>query len=111
MIMAVVGKVAGGYAGARLAGLGAPMIVGRILVPRGEFSLVLAKAVDEAAVAPAVTIYPIAGFAVLATALIAPFLGKVKVSIKPSSSSSQTARVCNYHHATQAHGLGNFDRL
>ncbi len=82
MVMAVLGKVAGGYAGARLAGLGAPMIVGRILVPRGEFSLVLAKAIDEAAVAPAVTIYPIAGFAVLATALIAPLLGRMKVSVQ-----------------------------
>ena len=80
MVGAVVGKFAGGYAAARLSGLGVPMVVGRILVPRGEFSLVLAKAGVDAAVVPA-EIYPVAGFAVLLTAIIAPLLGRVKVSV------------------------------
>ena len=81
MVAAVLGKVAGGYAGARLSGLGVPMIVGRILVPRGEFTLVLAKAgVDAAVVSP--IIYPIAGFAVLVTAIVGPLLGRAKISIR-----------------------------
>jgi len=81
MLAAVVGKFAGGYAGARLSGLGVPMVVGRVLVPRGEFSLVLAKAGVDAAVVPT-EIYPVAGFAVLVTAIIAPLLGRMKVSVQ-----------------------------
>ena len=81
MVAAVVSKFAGGYAGSRLSGLGVPVVVGRVLVPRGEFSLVLAKAGVDAAVVPT-EIYPIAGFAVLVTAIIAPLLGRVKVSVE-----------------------------
>ena len=81
LVAAVVGKLAGGYAGARLSGLGVPVIVGRVLVPRGEFSLVLAKAGVDAAVVPT-EIYPVAGFAVLITAIIAPLLGRVKGSVQ-----------------------------
>jgi len=40
---AVLGKLAGGFFGARLARIGRPILVGSILIPRGEFSLVLAK--------------------------------------------------------------------
>lgn len=81
LVAAVVGKFAGGYAGARLSRLGVPVIVGRVLVSRGEFSLVLAKAGVDAAVVPT-EIYPVAGFAVLVTAIIAPLLGRVKVPVQ-----------------------------
>src|SRR5712692_9968711 len=76
MIGAVFGKLAGGWLGARLAGVGRPLLVGSILVPRGEFSLVLAKAgVDSGLVGS--QLYPVAGFAVLVTALISPLIDKL----------------------------------
>ena len=79
MVLAVLGKVAGGFVGARLAGFATPIVIGRILVPRGEFSLVLAKAGVDAGVVPPV-LYPIAGFAVLVTAIAAPLLARVDLT-------------------------------
>jgi CPA2 family monovalent cation:H+ antiporter-2 len=70
---AIFGKLVGGSLGARLAKTGAPLIVGSILVPRGEFSLVLAKAgVDSGLVST--QLYPVAGLAVLATTLASPLI-------------------------------------
>jgi CPA2 family monovalent cation:H+ antiporter-2 len=70
---AIFGKLVGGSLGARLAKTGAPLLIGSILVPRGEFSLVLAKAgVDSGLVSP--QLYPVAGLAVLATTLASPII-------------------------------------
>jgi CPA2 family monovalent cation:H+ antiporter-2 len=56
---AIFGKFVGGSLGARLAKTGAPLLIGSILVPRGEFSLVLAKAgVDSGLVGT--QLYPVA---------------------------------------------------
>ena len=76
MVGAVLGKLAGGFFGARLAGIGRPILVGSILVPRGEFSLVLAKTgVDVGLVGP--QLYPVAGLAVLVTALASPLIDRL----------------------------------
>jgi len=73
---AVLGKFAGGFFGARLARIGPPILVGSILVPRGEFSLVLAKTgVDAGLVGP--QLYPVAGLAVLVTALASPLIDRL----------------------------------
>ena len=73
---AVLGKLAGGFLGARLARIGRPILVGSILVPRGEFSLVLAKTgVDAGLVGP--QLYPVAGLAVLVTALASPLIDRL----------------------------------
>jgi len=73
---AVLGKLAGGFFGARLARIGRPILVGSILIPRGEFSLVLAKTgVDAGLVGP--QLYPVAGFAVLVTALASPLIDRL----------------------------------
>jgi len=73
---AVLGKLAGGFFGARLARIGRPILVGSILVPRGEFSLVLAKTgVDAGLVGP--QLYPVAGLAVLVTAIASPLIDRL----------------------------------
>jgi len=73
---AVLGKLAGGFFGARLARIGRPVLVGSILVPRGEFSLILAKTgVDAGLVGP--QLYPVAGLAVLVTALASPLIDRL----------------------------------
>src|SRR5205807_9080253 len=70
---AIFGKFVGGSFGARLAKTGTTLLIGSILVPRGEFSLVLAKAgVDSALVSS--QLYPVAGLAVLATTLASPLI-------------------------------------
>lgn len=73
---ALLGKLIGGSLGARLAKTGAPLLIGGILIPRGEFSLVLAKAgVDSGLVS--LQLYPVAGLAVLATALASPIIERL----------------------------------
>src|SRR5437016_9413590 len=73
---AIFGKLVGGSLGARLAKTGAPLLIGSILVPRGEFSLVLAKAgVDSGLVS--MQLYPVAGLAVLATTLASPLIERL----------------------------------
>jgi CPA2 family monovalent cation:H+ antiporter-2 len=73
---AVLGKLAGGFFGARIARIGRPILVGSILIPRGEFSLVLAKTgVDTGLVGP--QLYPVAGLAVLVTALASPLIDRL----------------------------------
>jgi CPA2 family monovalent cation:H+ antiporter-2 len=76
LVGAILGKLAGGILGARLARIGRPILVGSILVPRGEFSLVLAKTgVDAGLVGP--QLYPVAGLAVLVTALASPLIDRL----------------------------------
>jgi CPA2 family monovalent cation:H+ antiporter-2 len=76
LVGAILGKFAGGLFGARLARIGRPILVGSILVPRGEFSLVLAKTgVDAGLVSP--QLYPVAGLAVLVTALASPLIDRL----------------------------------
>jgi CPA2 family monovalent cation:H+ antiporter-2 len=78
---AVLGKLVGGFFGARLAQIGRPLLVGSILVPRGEFSLILAKTgVDAGLVGP--QLYPVAGLAVLVTALASPLIDRLTRSPK-----------------------------
>ena len=73
---AILGKFAGGFLGSRLARIGRPILVGSILVLRGEFSLVLAKTgVDAGLVGP--QLYPVAGLAVLVTALASPLIDRL----------------------------------
>ena len=73
MGVAVFGKLAGGYVGSRVSKIGTPIVIGAILVPRGEFSLVLAKAgVDAGLVGP--QFYPVVGLTVLVTALASPIV-------------------------------------
>ena len=75
MVGAVLGKFAGGFLGAKFAKIERPLLVGSILIPRGEFSLVLAKAgVDSGLVPP--QLYQVAGFAVLITTLTSSIVGK-----------------------------------
>jgi CPA2 family monovalent cation:H+ antiporter-2 len=83
LVGAVLGKLAGGFFGSRLARIGCPLLVGSILVPRGEFSLVLAKTgVDAGLVGP--QLYPVAGLAVLVTALASPLIDRLtRPSHKP----------------------------
>jgi CPA2 family monovalent cation:H+ antiporter-2 len=83
LVGAVLGKLAGGVFGSRLARIGRPILVGSILVPRGEFSLVLAKTgVDAGLVGP--QLYPVAGLAVLVTALASPMIDRLtRPSHKP----------------------------
>jgi CPA2 family monovalent cation:H+ antiporter-2 len=83
LVGAVLGKLAGGFFGSRLARIGRPLLVGSILVPRGEFSLVLAKTgVDAGLVGP--QLYPVAGLAVLVTALASPLIDRLtRPSHKP----------------------------
>ena len=81
---AIFGKFVGGSLGARLAKTGTPLLIGSILVPRGEFSLVLAKAgVDSALVSS--QLYPVAGLAVLATTLASPIIEKLLRSSRSES--------------------------
>src|SRR5437588_52641 len=81
---ATFGKFVGGSLGARLAKTGTPLLIGSILVPRGEFSLVLAKAgVDSALVSS--QLYPVAGLAVLATTLASPIIQKLLHSSRSES--------------------------
>jgi len=76
LVGAILGKLAGGFFGARLARIGRPVLVGSILVPRGEFSLVLAKTgVDAGLVGQ--QLYPVAGLAVLVTALASPLIDRL----------------------------------
>ena len=76
LVGAVLGKLAGGFFGSRLARIGRPILIGSILVPRGEFSLVLAKTgVDAGLVGP--QLYPVAGLAVLVTALASPLIDRL----------------------------------
>ena len=85
---AVFGKLLGGSLGARLAGIGPPLVVGSVLIPRGEFSLVLAKTgVDAGLVGP--QLYPVAGFAVLVTALASPMIDRL---MRPTSRFSSVSR-------------------
>ena len=70
---AVFGKLAGGYIGSRVSKIGTPMVIGAILVPRGEFSLVLAKAGVDAGLVGS-QFYPIVGLTVLVTALASPII-------------------------------------
>ena len=84
---AILGKLAGGFLGARLAKIGPTLLVGSILVPRGEFSLVLAKTgVDSGLVGP--QLYPVAGLAVLVTALASPLIDRLT---RPSHEHSHVA--------------------
>jgi len=75
MAGAVLGKFAGGFLGAKFAKIERPLLVGSILIPRGEFSLVLAKAGVDSGLVPS-QLYPVAGFAVLITTLTSSIVGK-----------------------------------
>ena len=75
MVGAVLGKFAGGFLGAKFAKIERPLLVGSILIPRGEFSLVLAKAGVDSGLVPS-QLYPVAGFAVLITTLTSFVVGR-----------------------------------
>ena len=75
MAGAVLGKFAGGFLGAKFAKIERPLLVGSILIPRGEFSLVLAKAGVDSGLVPS-QLYPVSGFAVLITTLTSSIIGR-----------------------------------
>ncbi|HVH16000.1 MAG TPA: cation:proton antiporter [Candidatus Angelobacter sp.] len=70
---AIFGKLVGGSLGARLSKTETPLLIGSILVPRGEFSLVLAKAGVDSAIVN-IQLYPVAGLGVLVTTLASPLI-------------------------------------
>lgn len=81
MVAAIVGKFAGGMLGSRISKIGTPIVIGAILVPRGEFSLILAKTgVDAGLVGP--QLYPVVGLTVLVTALASPIIERFAHAIR-----------------------------
>jgi CPA2 family monovalent cation:H+ antiporter-2 len=81
---AIFGKLVGGSLGARLAKTGAPLLIGSILIPRGEFSLVLAKAGADSGLVNT-QLYPVAGLAVLVTTLASPLIERSLHSSRPKT--------------------------
>ncbi len=85
LVAAVLGKLVGGSLGARLSKTGTPLLIGSILVSRGEFSLVLAKAGVDSGLVNA-QLYPVAGLAVLATTLASPVVERTLHSSRTNTS-------------------------
>ncbi|MDH3277122.1 MAG: cation:proton antiporter [Nitrosopumilus sp.] len=78
VILAVFGKFVGNFFGATMSGhdLAGASTIGTVMVPRGEFSFIMAKqAVDTGAVRDAM--YPVTMLVTLATMLCIPILMKV----------------------------------
>jgi len=78
IILAVVGKFVGGFFGASVGGnsLTSSSTIGAVMVPRGEFSFIMAKqAVDSGAVRE--MLYPVTMLVTLATMFCMPLLLKI----------------------------------
>jgi len=78
IILAVVGKFVGGFFGASVGGnsLTSSSTIGAVMVPRGEFSFIMAKqAVDSGAVRE--ILYPVTMLVTLATMFCMPLLLKI----------------------------------
>lgn len=76
MVGAVAGKIAGGTLGARILRMRHPFMIGAILIPQGEFTLILARAGVEAGLIPTV-FYSIGGLAIVVTALTVPLSNRL----------------------------------
>ena len=74
---AIGGKLLGGAIGSKLIRIGSPIVLGATLVPRGEFSLVLAKAAADAGYGSPV-IYPVIGVTVLVTSFSPMFSRRIR---------------------------------
>lgn len=87
IILAVVGKFVGNFFGATMSGhdyVGAST-VGSVLVPRGEFSFIIAKqAIDSGAVKD--TLYPVTMLVTLATMLCMPLLLRILPTLADKNS-------------------------
>ena len=88
IILAVIGKFVGNFFGSTMSGhdLVGASTVGSVMVPRGEFSFIMAKqAVDSGAVRDA--LYPVTMLVTLATMLCMPLLLKVLPTLADKNSS------------------------
>ena len=88
IILAVVGKFVGNFFGAAMSGhsMAGASTVGSVMVPRGEFSFIIAKqAVDSGAVRD--TLYPVTMLVTLATMLCIPLLLKILPTLADKNSS------------------------
>ncbi len=88
IILAVVGKFVGNFFGAAMSGhdITGASTVGSVMVPRGEFSFIIAKqAVDSGAVRD--SLYPVTMLVTLATMFCMPLLLKILPTLVDKSSS------------------------
>ena len=88
IILAVIGKFVGNFFGSTMSGhdLVGASTVGSVMVPRGEFSFIIAKqAVDSGAVRDA--LYPVTMLVTLATMFCMPILLKVLPTLADKNSS------------------------
>ena len=88
IILAIVGKFVGNFFGAAMRGhdMTGASTVGSVMVPRGEFSFIIAKqAVDSGAVRD--SLYPVTMLVTLATMLCMPLLLKILPTLADKSSS------------------------
>ncbi len=83
VVTAIVGKIGGACIGARLASIQNPVLIGSLLIPRGGFSLILAKVGVDGGIAPG-TLFPIAGFVIMVAALTEPVAGRIVQRRRPS---------------------------
>ncbi len=87
IILAIIGKFVGNFFGASIGGLGVTgaSTVGTVMVPRGEFSFIMAKqAVDSGSVRDA--LYPVTMLVTLATMLCIPLLLRILPTLTNSQS-------------------------
>lgn len=87
IILAVVGKFIGNFFGSSIGGHGivSSSTIGSVMVPRGEFSFIMAKqAVDSGSVRD--TLYPVTMLVTLATMLCMPLLLKILPTLADKTS-------------------------
>lgn len=87
IILAVIGKFIGNFFGASIGGHGivSSSTIGSVMVPRGEFSFIMAKqAVDSGSVRD--TLYPVTMLVTLATMLCMPLLLKILPTLADKTS-------------------------
>lgn len=87
IILAVVGKFVGNFFGASIGGHGivSSSTIGSVMVPRGEFSFIMAKqAVDSGSVKD--TLYPVTMLVTLATMFCMPLLLKILPTLADKTS-------------------------
>ncbi|MDH3854082.1 MAG: cation:proton antiporter [Nitrosopumilus sp.] len=88
IILAVIGKFVGNFFSAAMSGhdMAGASTVGSVMVPRGEFSFIIAKqAIDSGAVRD--SLYPVTMLVTLATMLCMPLLLKILPTLADKSSS------------------------
>jgi monovalent cation:H+ antiporter-2, CPA2 family len=102
LLGAVGGKFFGGALGSKLIKIGSPITIGATLIPRGEFSLVLAKAAADAGYGSSV-IYPVIGLTVLVTSFSPMLSSRIR-----KTSIHQELRAENARSSEPAGEIGGF---